>query len=672
MHPLIFYPLLLISCICLCLRVFRDNANQQLWQHRSAHAGGRELNVTTSSLFVDDQNGDIIDFSIHPIDNLIVEANRTAEQLLSQHTNGSDEAASAYRKRRGRHPPPGWREWVTFAETGGAVMIESMFDQIYEDLEPFWAITPSTIRSQAASWPMILSTRYGRPERRGTLAAEEQSSIASWEALLAEVPEGYLPDVDLAMNPDEEPHLFVPFETMTNYYAAAEKTRYTSVFSESRNISNHYAQYNPLLIGSTFRTFGDTPPDTPIWDLTRAACPSESLARSLDQDKDFSSIAKTPFEHKNFSRSGFISNWTEATSPCSNPQLQNLHGYFINAKESSAAFTNEAHPYSTDRLISRHLFPIFSGSKLRGVNADILLPSPKYLSADYNNDYFFEDESELPWDNKSSTAIWRGAASGGVNSASTWTRFHRHRFVSMLNGTQVSLMEDALDAPKPEHVPGGEPAMPYNFPLPNDKLYPLASRTHTRDLGHWVNSFSDGAFTDLRCDPPASARWTHGKYCWYNDAYYRTRSPLPQSRMQENKFLPSIDGDSIDGDYLSHLRSGSLPIKATVFAEWHDSRLIPWKHFVPMDSSYADWWGIMEYFLGYEPLSRAKGLGARPKKAHDEVARQIAEDGRDWAAKVLRREDMVLYAWRVVLEYARICDERREQMGWTDDLVRDE
>lgn len=71
----------------------------------------------------------------------------------------------------------------------------------------------------------------------------------------------------------------------------------------------------------------------------------------------------------------------------------------------------------------------------------------------------------------------------------------------------------------------------------------------------------------------------------------------------------------------------------------------------------------MEYFIGYKPLPRMKALSARLKRGHDEIARQIVENGRDWAVQVLRREDMVLYFWRVVLEYARICDERREQMG---------
>jgi len=38
-----------------------------------------------------------------------------------------------------------------------------------------------------------------------------------------------------------------------------------------------------------------------------------------------------------------------------------------------------------------------------------------------------------------------------------------------------------------------------------------------------------------------------------------------------------------------------------------------------------------------------------------------------WADKVLRREDMLLYVHRVLLEYGRICDDDRDRLGFTDD-----
>ena len=97
--------------------------------------------------------------------------------------------------------------------------------------------------------------------------------------------------------------------------------------------------------------------------------------------------------------------------------------------------------------------------------------------------------------------------------------------------------------------------------------------------------------------------------------------------------------------------SDSLPIKATVYNEWHDDRLIPWRHFVPMDNTYMDLWAILEYFVG-----------------HDDKAREIALQGQFWTEKVLRREDILVYVYRLILEYARVCSSMREEMGWAADI----
>ena len=152
------------------------------------------------------------------------------------------------------------------------------------------------------------------------------------------------------------------------------------------------------------------------------------------------------------------------------------------------------------------------------------------------------------------------------------------------------------------------------------------------------------------------------------------------------KYLPDVDGNSYSGRYRAFLRSGSLPIKATIWSEWHDSRLIAWKHFVPIHSSYVDLWAVLEYFWGYGTGEGGVGSGRgmdfvkggfregendHPelnKPGHDTVARRIAEDGRDWAEKVLRRQDMLVYVYRLVLEYARVVSDERLQMMWVDDL----
>ena len=134
------------------------------------------------------------------------------------------------------------------------------------------------------------------------------------------------------------------------------------------------------------------------------------------------------------------------------------------------------------------------------------------------------------------------------------------------------------------------------------------------------------------------------------------------------KFLPDVDGYAYSGRYHSFLDSTSLPIKATVYSEWHRSRLIPWYHFVPMDNTFRDWWGIMEYFAGYDAETFGADKSLR-REAHDEDARRIAVQGMEWSAKHLRKDDMIVYIYRLLLEYARICDDTRDSMGWVGDLI---
>jgi hypothetical protein len=75
---------------------------------------------------------------------------------------------------------------------------------------------------------------------------------------------------------------------------------------------------------------------------------------------------------------------------------------------------------------------------------------------------------------------------------------------------------------------------------------------------------------------------------------------------------------------------------------------------VPLDNTFQDLHAVLDYFT-------------RDRRG-DAAAKLLAEAGRIWAEQVLRREDMLLYTWRVLLEFARVCDENRESLGFVDDL----
>ncbi|KAA8650976.1 putative capsule associated protein [Aspergillus tanneri] len=166
-----------------------------------------------------------------------------------------------------------------------------------------------------------------------------------------------------------------------------------------------------------------------------------------------------------------------------------------------------------------------------------------------------------------------------------------------------------------------------------------------------TRQITDVGFTGLQCYPNSGISMS------YSDPYFEVFPMVPMKPQYQNKYFPDIDGNSFSGGYRAFLQSTSLPIKATIYNEWHDSRLIPWAHFIPMDTTFMDIYGIMEYLLGY-------GNHA----GHDAVAKKVAMDGKHWAEKVLRKEDMQVYMYRLLLEYALICDDCREILGYADDL----
>jgi hypothetical protein len=360
----------------------------------------------------------------------------------------------------------------------------------------------------------------------------------------------------------------------------------------------------------------------PYWPIARRGCPPDSPARQAPLKESFNHPPEIDISNaEKHSFAGYVSNFTLSSEICHQPDLQGLNGLLIN-------------PISVSS--TKVLFPMFGGSKL-AINNEILLPPPIYWKGE---DRFTGGEDDVEWQNKGNTVVWRGVATGGKNKPENWRGFHRHRFVSMLNQTKVSAVEHGKEKPE-------------NFVLPSEQ-YHLRAQADGR-LGEWVGEWSEVGFVDLMCSPSED----DGR-CWYTDHYFAKVDGMDMHEQFDYKYVPDIDGNSFSGRYLGFLNSTSLPIKATLFREWHDSRLVPWVHFVPMDNRFQDFYGIMEYFRGYGETS-----------GHDKAAQRIALEGKEWANKVLRKEDMQIYVLRLLLEYGRVIADDRDKMGWVDDALKD-
>jgi hypothetical protein len=155
----------------------------------------------------------------HPIDALIEAAKDTFEELLKKESRDLPAAAAEYRKRRGRHPPPGFDVWFQFAQENGAVMVEDFFDQIYHDLGPFWGVPPSTMRKEAWDYEMVINVR-----NHNATSANDWFWTQIWLNLTQTI-DHMLPDVDLALNAMDEPRIVVPWEQINKYMEIERATR---------------------------------------------------------------------------------------------------------------------------------------------------------------------------------------------------------------------------------------------------------------------------------------------------------------------------------------------------------------------------------------------------------------------------------------------------------------
>ncbi|KAF2439267.1 glycosyltransferase family 90 protein [Karstenula rhodostoma CBS 690.94] len=553
----------------------------------------------------------------HPIDDLIANATTTLHSLLSKQTTTLTDSASAYRERRGRHPPPGFDVWHSFASAHDAVLVEDFFDRIYDDLGPFWSVPAKQIRQQARQLPNRIVVRNRKVRTR----KGDRKRLDQWIDMVQKI-QDKLPDLDLPLNMLDEPRVAVSWEDISSYTETAAAARQQQPAHEvvkdfaSLDIDSETIEHDEP-------TFSH---ESPYWDLVRAGCARDAPSPNISVPTNLSRPVNSPTP---FTYEGFVSNWTRAKDPCLQPELASSHGALIAPLSQSTSQT---------------LIPMFSSSKF-SMNNDILLPAFAYWQS--KSDYATGNSHGPTWDKKITRVVWRGISSGGGNTPENWRQFHRHRFVELMNASAVR----SVSAPQTFHLP------------------PYRSRVYTPhnhfELSRWIDAISDVAFTELQCTIGSENECAHAT------PYYKTAKKVPMNKQFAAKYLPDIDGNGFSGRYLAFLRSTSVPIKATLFAEWHDSRLVPWYHFVPMQNSFVDLYGILAYFVGWMGKDDGVDNGGVVimEGGHDEQARRIAMQGKQWAEKVLRREDMLVYLLRLLLEYRRVCEDGRDVMGWVDDLL---
>jgi len=232
---------------------------------------------------------------------------------------------------------------------------------------------------------------------------------------------------------------------------------------------------------------------------------------------------------------------------------------------------------------------------------------------------------------KAQTLFWRGATSEGYGIHGSWQGMQRQRFVHLANYAAGTDMIDLLLLDKGNVMGFTQERTPIS-------RITAVTNISVSFVGEPTRCF--GPDCDLQ-----SLEFNFGPSVDFQDHW-------------KHKYLFDLDGAGFSGRFLPFLESRSLVFRAAGFRQWFDERLTAWRHFVPVDGRLHGVWHLVGYFGGTE-----KGGG----NAHDVEAERIAEEGREWAAKVLRKEDMEVYMFRLLLEWGRIVDDRREEIGFGHD-----
>lgn len=302
---------------------------------------------------------------------------------------------------------------------------------------------------------------------------------------------------------------------------------------------------------------------------------------------------------------------------CASPGEHHTHGIF----------------FSNFRTIDT-LMPLFSNGKAVAFK-DILIPSSYHWKA--GEYYQIENETDTPWNLKTDKLWWRGASSGGGYYPSSYDYFHRQRFVRIANtlGNQNVFMKLS-----------GRQWTPYTDRAELDVRIAILNVNRTDDDAA-LNQFDpemllDVAFTEaMEC----------GDYCKEMELRYRF---TVHSHMQVNwkhKFLMDLDGYGYSARFRSFLESSSLVFKSTIIREWFSDRVIPWLHYVPVSTRYNEIAPIWAWFLDPRGQKHAQRMAA-------EATRAIRTH--------VRRQDMMVYVYRLLIEWARIISDDREGMSFSE------
>ncbi|ESK85738.1 glycosyltransferase family 90 protein [Moniliophthora roreri MCA 2997] len=646
----------------------------------------------------------------HPVETLIHRSRLLWAQKLHRQSRTLLEAVEEYRRRYAREPPLGFNKWWAYVQEHN-VQLPDEYDQIWRDVEAFWGFEARALR--------VAHESFSRKRKDGVYVIgketwEENIKVFDNTTYHEDMTFGGRLLIQLLHNSGVEKHI-PPFRIVVNP-------------DDRPLIQKDWVLWNMAVqqarVGSVLPPLYMDPPPGKGW---LSSCDPTSPAWYTRVDY---TLHKKPALRG--SPQTLIHTHTEAMDPCLNPHLFRQHGQFLSYDRGRGPNLPQ-YDYLDDEAIGWVGVISFSPTKLHSdMTAAIPLEwvedspdeqVPEGLELDWNSESATTDTSQPAWvvdesiiaeqwgidmefddadvaehvfggirrslplwekrstvsgEEKAAESIqiltkeayrwalkgfderlhWRGSNTGMWHGGEMeWELAHRIRMMDML-GVGVGIEGSTSIADELRQRVAVD-IFPKAIVYP-DKMKILGPDFEEKvDRVKWTNAMMDVSFsgTPTAC-APAVCDELGRRYPWGEG--------VPREGVgRERKFLLDIDGNAWSSRFKRLISSGSVVFKSTVYPEWFTDRIQPWVHYVPVQIDLSDLWDTFAFFHG-DPN------GAHH---HDEFAREIGNDAWEWSRSFWRREDMVAYNFRLLLEYARAMNDDRDTMFYSydpkDEVVND-
>ncbi|OQE27364.1 hypothetical protein PENSTE_c004G02717 [Penicillium steckii] len=250
------------------------------------------------------------------------------------------------------------------------------------------------------------------------------------------------------------------------------------------------------------------------------------------------------------------------------------------------------------------LIPILSYARMSAFR-DILIPCPDYVRLP-----FVDSDNLIPFLEKKAGVYWRGRSTGGRVQRLHWKDGHRQRFVSFTQSLQNA-------------AKSLETSQYFGAKIGNldQKKISLFKDVFDVQMADYIQCEDKSACDDMQ-------RVLGHEY------------GEPGESSLNYRYLFDLDGNSMTSRFYRLLSQQAVVLKQTLFQEWHDDRLIPWAHYIPVTMSMDELPELLNFLIN-DPEG-------------EQLSLKIAQTASTWSRQALREIDMSIYLYRLLLELAEI------------------